>query len=388
MEDRELTCVDCGEAFLFTAAEQLYYAAKGYRPPKRCKPCRRKRRKARRQAVIEAKRSAKEHEFHQRLLAWRVLSIPDIHTDPAHTLYIIGNGFDLMHGVHSSYVDFEKKLGKRNALRHELQTYLKSRNIWADFEESLGRINYGLMLNAQVLDLWLDIYDAYRPNAKAADFYAAVDAATRPAASIQANLPKSFRGWVDSLVCDTKNRPLKGLIGSGRVLNFNYTEFVEDLYGVPREQICYIHGCRRTEPGCPRDRLVLGHLPSGEKREWEQAKIKTPRFKNPYKRYIFQAAADTASRNLSWYDDETAKKCDEIIRAHQAFFDGLSDVTDVVVIGHSLSRVDWEYYDEVIRTSGVKRWYFSCHDTRDLDSIEVFVAHFGIRREDAVLFRT
>ena len=388
MEDRQLTCIDCGAPFLFTAAEQLYYAAKGYQAPRRCRACRRRRRKERKATGIAARRQAAEDAFARRLAPYTVLPIPEIHVDAARTLYVIGNGFDLMHGVHSSYRDFSRKLGKRNTLRHALETYLKSDGIWADFEESLGHLNYGLMLNSQVLDMFLDLYDAYRPNARAADFYAAVDQATRPAAEIMDILPRSFRVWVDSLVCDTDRRPLQGLIGPGRVLCFNYTEFIEELYHVPRENICYIHGCRRSEAGRPKERLVLGHLPGEEEKEWDRVRIPTPRFKDPHKRRIFQAAADTATRNLCWYDDETTKKCEDIIRDHRAFFDGLGDVTDVVVIGHSLSRVDWEYYGQVQRSAKIRRWYFSCHDTRDLDNIEAFIAHFQIPAGCITLFRT
>ena len=39
--DRTLTCLDCGQPFIFTAGEQEFYDRKGFREePKRCKPCR------------------------------------------------------------------------------------------------------------------------------------------------------------------------------------------------------------------------------------------------------------------------------------------------------------------------------------------------------------
>ena len=40
-EDKTLTCSDCGKPFIFTAAEQEFYASKGFEnEPKRCKECR------------------------------------------------------------------------------------------------------------------------------------------------------------------------------------------------------------------------------------------------------------------------------------------------------------------------------------------------------------
>jgi CxxC-x17-CxxC domain-containing protein len=39
--DKTITCVQCGNSFVFTAGEQEFYAEKGYtNEPKRCKPCR------------------------------------------------------------------------------------------------------------------------------------------------------------------------------------------------------------------------------------------------------------------------------------------------------------------------------------------------------------
>ncbi len=48
--DKELTCIDCGTGFVFTAGEQLFFFDKQFKnEPKRCKTC-----KARRAAAIAA----------------------------------------------------------------------------------------------------------------------------------------------------------------------------------------------------------------------------------------------------------------------------------------------------------------------------------------------
>jgi CxxC-x17-CxxC domain-containing protein len=39
-EDKTLSCVDCGQTFVFTAGEQEFFAQKGFQnAPKRCKNC-------------------------------------------------------------------------------------------------------------------------------------------------------------------------------------------------------------------------------------------------------------------------------------------------------------------------------------------------------------
>ncbi len=43
-KDKLLKCVECGEEFVFTAGEQLFYAEKGFKnEPKRCRKCKTKR---------------------------------------------------------------------------------------------------------------------------------------------------------------------------------------------------------------------------------------------------------------------------------------------------------------------------------------------------------
>ncbi len=45
--DKNLTCADCGQSFLFTASEQDFYAQRGFSEPKRCSSCRASRKAAR-----------------------------------------------------------------------------------------------------------------------------------------------------------------------------------------------------------------------------------------------------------------------------------------------------------------------------------------------------
>ena len=48
LEDKTITCKDCGEAFLFTSGEQGFYVEKGLlNEPQRCPACREQRRRER-----------------------------------------------------------------------------------------------------------------------------------------------------------------------------------------------------------------------------------------------------------------------------------------------------------------------------------------------------
>lgn len=47
MEDKKLTCKDCGKEFVFTVGEQEFYQSKGFEnEPTRCADCRRAKKRA------------------------------------------------------------------------------------------------------------------------------------------------------------------------------------------------------------------------------------------------------------------------------------------------------------------------------------------------------
>ena len=83
----------------------------------------------------------------------------------------------------------------------------------------------------------------------AAEYYMALEMAAEPMRSITEELEKKFRRWIEKLEIGTHDRPLKSIFHDDKVLCFNYTEFVEELYGVSKSNVCYIHGCRRKKRG-------------------------------------------------------------------------------------------------------------------------------------------
>jgi len=44
LKDKTITCIDCGEEFVFTVNDQQFYKEQGFKnEPKRCKSCRDKK---------------------------------------------------------------------------------------------------------------------------------------------------------------------------------------------------------------------------------------------------------------------------------------------------------------------------------------------------------
>ena len=75
-------------------------------------------------------------------------------------------------------------------------------------------------------------------------------------------MDRFFPDWVFEIEAKLKDtaKPMKGTLplfsGSSRVLSFNYTSTVEELYGV--DDICHIHGFAKD-----RGNFIFGHADDG-----------------------------------------------------------------------------------------------------------------------------
>ena len=395
---QELSCDSCGGAFIFRSREQEPYTQRGWTTPKHCPACRavmRERLRCEAEQQERRKWAQKKAEdkalFEIQLKDWRVVSKDDIRPQNDQVLYIIGNGFDLMHNVRSSYYAFRDSLGKQSRLRYSLEHFLTPEDIWADFEAALAHFNIKAMCGQFAVSDWLDVFDAYDEDSSASDFFLAVEAAANPILTVVNELPHRFRTWVETLSIGTEDRPLLNMFRNGKVLCFNYTEFVETLYGVSKDNVCYIHGCRQKRKYHPKEKLILGHMPGASEKEYAFIDSALAEPKDPHKQYLIDAAQEHVFRLVAESDEELTKHCRDIIAAQELFFSGLNKIEEVIVIGHSFSPVDWDYFSEVAsRLPDIKKvhWYFGCHGLRDLDNLKQLLTKLGIERSVVSVFRT
>ena len=363
-------CKTCGKQFL----SEMNYSY--------CRICSKRWNEEQKKALEQAEnlkwQEQKKHErelFEAEVQAYEPILMENI-IPTAHTLYLIGNGFDLMHRVPSSYYNFRDSLGKRNGLRDDLEMALTAEDIWADFENALGTLNLDLMGSRDIIDMWLDNFEFYNDEESgAAEFYMAVEAAAALIHNIVSELQPAFRRWVEHLEVGTDDRPLIGLIHpQGKVLDFNYTEFIETLYGV--KDVCYIHGSRKKK-----QKLILGHEPGALGNFC--AGNKEPR---NYRQSVIKAARDNVFELIEQYDQELTKNSQEIIKTHHNFFDGLASINQIVVVGHSISPVDWDYFTEVKKKAENAHWYFGIYGLRDLRNMMELVKNLNIKNYN--FFRT
>lgn len=96
-------------------------------------------------------------------------------------------------------------------------------------------------------------------------------------------------------------------------------------------------------------------------------------------------------RNLVACDIELTKDCFRIIAENRAFFESIKGTKQVITIGHSLSKVDWPYFAEIVSDLTDKdnvRWYFGCHSLRDIENLKTLSTEFGIEQNAITVFRT
>lgn len=407
-------CIECGTEF-FTERERDFYISKGLNMPKRCKACRDKKKMR-----YEQHRKEKELEDILPTLPFKQIGKNEINlADPDTTLFIIGNGFDLMHDVPSSYYNFRDTIGKSNMLRFTLETFIRKDDVWGDFEDSLAYLDRESMLGT--LDDWLSIFgvpDEEEDEFLAADFFTAQDIAISQVYYLTQELPERFRKWVNTLEPGDMSKKLEDIINlDARYINFNYTEFLETIYGVPGKNILYIHGDRRDKKA----QLVLGHGHDTEEvfEEWYQSNKNRKDFQprkrgrkgryynndNPvYLAYFLEDdtkgnwksqmrydAINNTVRLIEDYYEDSAKKTSEVLSRNQLYFKSLPDIKKIVVIGHSLSDVDYPYFEEIIknnRNSAEMKWYISWHSAENLGKIKKFAEKMNIPSSMVEIFRT
>lgn len=200
MRDVEVTCKNCNQIFVIRQSEQEYFSVRKRPLPKYCPICRKvhyakqaQERKQKENQEWQKKKAEDVKRYYSALKdlegQFDIIPLEHVVPDPKEKiLYIIGNGFDLMHGVRSSYHDFGNTIGKHSHIRFVLENYLESDDLWADFEGALATMNVEAMSQPFVLDTLLDAMDAYDEDAQAADFFAAAEMAAAPAMELSVEL--------------------------------------------------------------------------------------------------------------------------------------------------------------------------------------------------------
>ena len=287
-------------------------------------------------------------------------------------LFVIGNGFDLAHYLGTSYENFKKYIVDEyldGKYKEEVPDVISLEEIsdgeevldekkakfildiismaegegkkWGNVESSLGELDYGSVLDP--------IYDTFEDGDGANEFLEA-DTIEYYASNISDALSPVktlFKEWIDGIKITTAKVKPKyyNLIGKNdKFLTFNYTETLEEIYGISKDRVCHIHGviCSENED----EEIVFGHGNND---------VKDDKLFEKYQ------AEYTGSENILTSLFESLKK-DTLtaLKNHRAFFDEIDEeITEVYTVGFSFSKVDLIYISEVCKKlSDNVVWYF------------------------------
>lgn len=256
-------------------------------------------------------------------------------------LYIIGNGFDMHHGIHSSYKYFCVWLQRHNhRLYRKLLNVCKSNDLWWNFEEALAFVDRDYMLNAA--EIWLpSVWDEDKDSV--ADLYYAEDMARNLGTDLWEDIVKAFRNWVTTIRWDKDSSKRKLRIDSeARFINFNYTTFLESQYGIQSSQILYIHGRQSSKKNPP----IIGHGDIDTFKGWYKH---TSRHNKQYYRSSkkFLPEVEMMTSSVEEYFELSEKPVVQIISKNKDFIDDLYDIDHIYVLGHSLNAVDLPYFQVI-----------------------------------------
>lgn len=279
---------------------------------------------------------------------------PDIQLDN-NTLFIIGNGFDLAHGIKSSYWNFREWLGNnRSNLIGMMDIFFSNqRDVWSSIEQALGEYNEESILDYCRPDEEFDYDHSLSSSARVEDSPMAI---FRP---VLEEFRQAFRDWVNSIEISGIEKVYK-LNTDSRYLSFNYTDTLETEYGIAQNLVTHIHGSRLND-----DEYIIGHNNNRDPSSvWDDDGL------------TFE---QQAYENIIVWMNEFTKQYNRNIANHSSFFDSLYNIKQIIVIGHSMSKVDWPYFREIIKNIGKEiPWIVYCHSIDDRNNTNLFKSVFEL----------
>lgn len=304
-------------------------------------------------------------------------------------LYIIGNGFDIHHGIPSRYSNYRDWLEENDAdLMERLRNYydVDDKDWWNQFEIELGHPDMADYIDETAFENEPDYgSDDFRDR----DYHAGEFAAEDEIGSLVADIKGTFTEWVGSLPSPNSDKKLKVDKEDAYFINFNYTDTLQNLYNVKPADILFIHG--NVGDGTE---LVLGHNRPYDELDAEFApEIPTPpddlsdeelaewyeEMADAGEDYIHQSVRGEVVSQIH----RLRKNTENIIRANKASFNALKDVESVYIFGLSFSPVDEPYLDEVVTkvTTDTTKWTVSYYSDDDKENAEAFFEKNSIEKD-------
>jgi hypothetical protein len=289
-------------------------------------------------------------------------------------LYIIGNGFDLWHGIPSYFWQFKEFVRKHDGdLLKAVDDYLPVDENWYELESALAEIDVGSMIDD--LEQFMTPYGADDwSDSNHHNFQYEVG---RIVECLSTELRRRFGQWICELPIPTPTtatQRLQTIDPTARFLTFNYTSTLLELYGVPDTHVLHIHGSANL----PDNDLILGHAwnPKGRQSLNDRPDIEE-----------IDTRLMEAQSILDGYFSKTFKPSARLIDEHRPFFDRLVDLEEICILGHSLSEVDELYFRTLLAIPGIAsaRWQLACRPADDKRKKNARLQELGVQASNIII---
>ncbi|MGL9749980.1 AbiH family protein [Enterococcus sp. DIV0170] len=279
-------------------------------------------------------------------------------------LIIIGNGFDLYHGLLTNYREFIlflksnyldvyegliKAIRKYSISHFSIDVAHKNYN-WAELEAIIGSFDP------------LELVEEYRDWDSPIDYNGEPDAEIEEMLKFGMNINTYLTSWIKEInyilnAVEKKEKIDKIISATDLFLSFNYTLTLEQIYNIP--DVLHIHGT------LPR-KLIMGHN----------------ELYNIY--YSEEYGINSVNEKyIKRYFNRTEKKTSNIINKNQTFFNknSLEKITHVYILGHSMNQIDIPYFKKILElTNSDVVWYITYYDSKDIDFFRETVTKLGIKK--------
>lgn len=338
-------------------------------------------------------------------------------------LYIIGNGFDLYHGLDTKYQSFAKFLVKEDEEIYDLLlSYYGLPDITHSFAKFIAEEDkeyydlllpyYGLQYTAEdpVSDVEFAEWSNFECSLANFDYKQVLednsDSAANPSSDdfrdrdwhtyqfememiiekLTVRLISIFNSFILNINYPERIDDSKIKLNSDSLfMNFNYTNTLERYYNISNTNICYIHNKSIDKDS----KIILGHgtnpsnfeetQPEKPKGLSEEELIEWMDYMSEQYNFSYESAK---SEILSYYT-KAFKNVRLIIDDNVDFFGRLNNIKNVYVLGHSISPVDIDYFKAVFENTHQNAvWNVSYYSDYEKDKHLKTLLSLGIKYEN------
>lgn len=293
-------------------------------------------------------------------------------------LFIIGNGFDLAHNLPTSFDPHFKNIARKYEHDNFWDIYQSCEyDIWSNFENLLGCPDFNTLV---------EIFNGYAP-----DYYSDRESDRDSIiyqVELNGNLQDALCEFADNAeesLCDIQaNDFIEQILDSeGYYINFNYTHTLEEIYGIPCEQILHIHG----EVG--KNNLKLGY-PKGKFTPEKYSYDARGKGSGPYIEieieehingiedyYVRTAYQELIDKCKSFYKEIEIDLLEDFLGENQF------KVEEIIVYGHSCA-IDFDYFRYLNTRYSNAHWKFYVRGKDQKRNVRHLIEGYSIKNVNII----